>query len=103
MFWLLRKIFWLAVLIGLIYYGSQYQVNGRPLKDYASEFYRSPIVQAVIKTGQEMLGEAFHKKGEALSSSQAKSESVAAPAAEPDGHELTEQDQEALQRLLEKR
>lgn len=103
MFWLIKKIFWLAVLAGLVYYGAQYQVDGRPLKDYAKEFYESPLVQAVLKTGKEMAGEFMDEKlGQGKPSDTAPEAPVQDPGVAPADH-ISPDDQKALQRVIDKR
>ena len=53
MFWLIRKIFWIGVLVAIVYYGSNYQLDGKPVKQYVREFFDSPLVQSAIKAGKE--------------------------------------------------
>lgn len=53
MFWLLKKIFGIAVVAGLIFAALQIRVGGRPLQDYVVGLYRSPIVQEGLRQAKE--------------------------------------------------
>ncbi len=48
MFWLLRKIFGIIVLAALIFFALQFQIGGRPLKDYVEKIYHSEMFQKAV-------------------------------------------------------
>jgi hypothetical protein len=66
MFWLMKKVFWISVLVVLGYFAANYKIEGKPIKDYVSSFYHSPLVQSLVKEGkalvQEFLAESFESK-----------------------------------------
>ena len=107
MFWLLKKIFWLAVIIAIVYYGSNYRIDDKPIKQYLSEFYNSPIVQSAVKAGKDMVQEFLDEKmGE--DQQPAGNEPAASrrgatdtPVEKGAGDELTEQDKKALDSVLQ--
>lgn len=49
MFWLLRRLFSLAVLVALVWVILQLDYQGRPVKDRVSEVIHSPLVQEVTR------------------------------------------------------
>ncbi len=99
MFWIIKRIFWLGVFAALIYFAAQYKIDDKPVKEYASEFYHSPLVQAVLKTGKEMVHEFWDEKmGDGSDPAAETVREVPGSA----GEELTPQDREALDRVLEK-
>jgi len=53
MIWLIKKILSLAILAALIVVAMQFQVGGRPLKDYVIGLYRAPIVQEGMRQAKE--------------------------------------------------
>lgn len=53
MFWLMKKLFGLGVMAALVFFALQFQVGGRPVKDYIIDFYRAPLVQEAIRQGTE--------------------------------------------------
>lgn len=50
--WLAKRIFGLGVVSALVFFGLQFQVGGRAVKDYLHDFFRSPIVQEAIRQGK---------------------------------------------------
>ena len=48
MFWLLRKIFTLGILLAVIFLAFNLPIAGKPLKDHLWEFYYSPTVQTWV-------------------------------------------------------
>ncbi len=55
MFWLIRKIFSLAVLAALVFVLMQVEVKGHPLKDYVVALYETPVVQSVVDAAKNTL------------------------------------------------
>ena len=53
MFWLLKKIFGLAVIAALVFFALQAKIGGRPLKEYVVGFYQSPIVQEGLRQAKD--------------------------------------------------
>jgi hypothetical protein len=53
MFWLLKKIFGIGVLVAVVFLALQYSVGGRPLKDYVIDLYKAPIFQEAVRQGKE--------------------------------------------------
>ena len=53
MFWLLKKIFGLGVVIAIIFFALHLQVGGRQVKDYVVDFYHSSVFQHVWQDAWE--------------------------------------------------
>lgn len=104
MFWLLRKIFWIGVLIAIIYYGSNYQIDGKPVKQYVQEFIDSPLVQSIFKAGKEEVEEFWNKQSDTPEPSAAKAAPEPAHSDKDthEGDQLTDEDRKALDQMLEK-
>jgi uncharacterized protein YpuA (DUF1002 family) len=49
MFWLIKKIVFWGIFIGVVIWVLNMPYNGRPLKTYLTEFYESPIVKEGIR------------------------------------------------------
>ncbi len=62
MIWLIRKIFGLGVFVALIFLALQFQVAGRPVKDYVIEFYQTPLIQEAVRQAQEAFSSRFGAK-----------------------------------------
>lgn len=101
MFWILRKLFWIGVLVAIIYYGSNYQIDGKPIKQYAIEFFQSPLVQSALKAGKEEVQEFWGEKMDSSTPSEGPSVKDSGQAS-PAGDELTDKDREALDKVLER-
>lgn len=104
MFWLIRKIFWMGVLVAVIYYGMNYQIDGKPVKQYVSEFFDSPLVQSVLKAGKEEVQELWDQQSGSPEPSTAKT-SVKTTHSDADSHtgdQLTDEDRKALDQMMEK-
>lgn len=97
--WIIKRIFWFGVLGAIVYYGATYKIDGRPLKDYAREFYNSPLAQAALKAGKEMVSELWDEHMGDGKGTSATLESAELP---PVGDQLTKQDKEALDQVLDK-
>jgi hypothetical protein len=91
MFWLLKRIFGLGVLIALVFLVLQFQVGGRPLKDYLIDFYRSPLVQEAFRQGKEAVTGYLQKDV-------TKGPEEAAPAMD----RVSDEEREELEKVLEK-
>ncbi len=61
MFWLLKKIFGIAVLAAVVFVGLHFQVGGRPVKDYLIDFYHSALVQEAIRQSRDAIGSYLQK------------------------------------------
>lgn len=61
MIWLIKKIFGLAVLAALVFVALQFQVGGRPLKEYVINFYRSPLVGEAVRQARDAVGSYLRK------------------------------------------
>ena len=61
MFWLLRKIFGLVVLAALVFFAVQFQVGGKPLKDYLLKIYHSDLSQKIFGEVQHSVEAFLHK------------------------------------------
>lgn len=61
MFWLLRKIFGLIILAVLVFFALQFQVGGRPLKDYAEKIYHSEMFQGALGGAIHSVESFLHK------------------------------------------
>ncbi len=96
--WIIKRLFWFGVLAAIVYYGAMYKVDGKPLKDYAREFYHSPLAQAALKAGKEMASEFWNEHMGSDKKSTPTPESAELP---PVGDQLTKQDKEALNKVLE--
>lgn len=90
MFWLMRKIFGLGVMAALIFFAMQFQVGGRPVKDYLLEFYRAPLVQEAIRQGTNAVTHYLQKD--------VGSESHSGPALE----KIKDDEREELEKVLKK-
>lgn len=92
MFWLMKKIFSLGVLVAIVFFVFQYKIGGKTVKDYAVEFYDSPIFQEAVRQGNTALREYLAKK----ESGQPQKED--APAMDP----LSEEERAELEKVLKK-
>lgn len=63
MFWLIRKIFGLGVLVAIVFFALQYHIGNRTVKDYVSEFFQSSLVQGKIHEASESVKSFFQKEG----------------------------------------
>lgn len=99
---MIKKIFWLAVLVAIIYYGMNYRIDEKPIKEYVVEFYHSPIVQAAVKAGKEAVSEFWEGSGSSNQSPDSGQKEPETPVHGGGGDELTEQDQKALDKVLQK-
>lgn len=61
MFSLLRKIIGLALFFVFVSYALNYRVQGKPVRDYLTEVYRSPLVQELIRQGKGAVVGYLHK------------------------------------------
>lgn len=62
MVWMIKRLFWIGVLVAVVYYGANYKIERKPIKQYVSEFYHAPLIQAAIKTGKEVVVEFLEEK-----------------------------------------
>ncbi len=53
MFWLIRKIITLAIVVAIIFFLLNFEVGGRPLSDYALAIFHSQPVQQAIESTKE--------------------------------------------------
>jgi hypothetical protein len=91
MIWLFKKIFAIGVLLALLFLALQFQVGGRPIKDYLIDFYRSPLIQETIRQGKEAVAGYLQK------------DVSREPAGEePAMEKVTDQEREELEKVLEK-
>ena len=104
MFWLIRKIFWIGVLVAIVYYGANYQVDGKPVKQYVSEFFDSPLVQSALKAGKEEIQQLMDQKSSNSEPSIPKASPQTAHSAgdAQSDDQLTDEDRQALDKVLEK-
>lgn len=93
MFWLMKKIFGIGVLIALIFLALHFQVGGRTVKDYLLDFFRTPIVQEAIRQGKEAVTGYLQKDVAAPPSD-------AGPNMEMD--KVSDEDRKELEKVLEK-
>lgn len=91
MIWFFKKIFAVGVLLALLFLALQFQVGGRPIKDYLSDFYRSPLIQEAIRQGKE-----------AVTGYLQKDVGKEPEGAEPAMEKVTDQEREELEKVLEK-
>lgn len=91
MFWLLRKLFGLGVLVALVFFALQFQVAGRPIKSYLTDFYSSPLVREVLRQGTEAVRQYLQKD---VSSAGAESG--------PPMDKLSDEEKEELEKVLKK-
>ena len=57
MFWLIRKIFSLGIIIAIVFLLMHFQVGGRPMSDYAQALYHSqPVQEALASAKNTLLG-----------------------------------------------
>lgn len=61
MIWLAKKILGIGVVAAIVFFGLQFQVGGRPLKDYVVDFYRSPLVQEAARQAKDVIVSYLHK------------------------------------------
>ena len=61
MIWLMKKILGIGVLAAIIFFGLQFQVGGRPVKEYVTDFYRSPLVQEAVRQTKDAVVSYLHK------------------------------------------
>ena len=55
MFWLLRKIFSLGVLLALLFFVLQFKIGGKAVKDHLLSFYKIPLIQEISRQGKEIV------------------------------------------------
>ena len=60
-FWLIKKIISLVVLVVVVIFVLNFKVRGRPIQDYLNEVFRSPLIQEVVRQGKEMVMGYLHK------------------------------------------
>ena len=108
MFWLIRKIFWIGVLVAIVYYGSNYQLDGKPVKQYVREFFDSPLVQSAIKAGKEEIQDFLNHPSSSSEpaaskpSAQTSSPTVKSSGDSQNDDQLTDEDRKALDQVMEK-
>ena len=94
--WIIKRLVWIAVLSALVYFGLNYKLDGKPVKGYVSEFYRSPLVQAAAVTGKELVLEFLNDKmGDGKKEQSPQLESLPPPT-----DHLSEQDQQELEAII---
>lgn len=57
----MKKILGIGVLAAIVFFGLQFQVGGRPVKDYVTDFYRSPLVQEAARQAKDVIVSYLHK------------------------------------------
>ncbi len=98
MIWIVKRIFWIGVFSAVIYFGLNYKIEGRPIRQYVSEFYNSALIQAVIKSGKEIVAEFLEEK-----TGDSKKEPEQRSSSDPTiGDQLQEEDRRELETILKK-
>lgn len=96
--WIIKRLVWIGIFSALVYFGLNYKIEGRPVKGYVSEFYHSPLVQAAVVTGKELVVEFLHDKlGKEKQEKSPQLESIPPPT-----DHLSEQDQQELEAIIKK-
>lgn len=104
MFWLIRKIFWIAVLVAIVYYGANYQIDGKPVKQYVTEFVDSPLFQSALKAGKEEIQDLLNRQSKSTEPRDAKVSSQTSHSSNElkTDDQLTDEDRKALDQVMEK-
>lgn len=55
MFWMIRKIISLAIVVAVIFFLLNFEVGGRPLSDYALAIFHSQPIQQAIESSKEKI------------------------------------------------
>ena len=61
MIWLMKKILGFGVLAAIVFFGLQFQLGGRPVKEYVIDFCRSPLVQEAVRQTKDAVVSYLHK------------------------------------------
>ncbi len=61
MFWLLKKLLTLVVFVGLILVILNLDYKGRPVRDYAAEFLKAPLIQEISRQAKQIVVGYLHK------------------------------------------
>ncbi|GEM_PF-3234917 len=95
MFWLIKKVFGIGIFAALVFFALQFQVGGRPIKDYVVRFYQSPLIQEAIRQTTTAVKSYLQKD---VTSSKPGDPNVNAPAMDP----LPDEDRRELENVLKK-
>lgn len=98
MFWIIRRLFWLAVIVVLVYYGANYKIDDKPIKEYAIEFYRTPLVQSAIRSAKKMVGEFVDDQ----LNSETPEEPLEIKKDDESAEEISVEERKALEQVIEK-
>lgn len=93
MFWIIKKVFGIGVFVALVFFALQFQVGGRPLKDYVIRFYQSPLIQEAIRQTTTAVKSYLQKDV-----TSGKASDVNAPVMDP----LPDEDRHELENVLKK-
>ena len=97
MFWLLKKLISLGILIVIGWFVLNMDVQGRPVKDRLNEFVRSPLVQAFYRFSKEQATLFLQKNLKMANEPQ-----QVGPVAPPLDDKLSDRDRKKLEELLNK-
>lgn len=62
MFWLLKKLVTLLVIIGVVWFIFQLDYQGKPVSQRVQEFTKAPLVQEVSRQAKELVMKYLYKK-----------------------------------------